>query len=171
MHASGTVPRRYLQGQTPTHPCQQAASVSRLPAPAPHCARRLAHAHPRSAAQSDVRVPLRTELTAGAYRGFFRGCGASPHSLFGWIPGFFCYPIADERVGVDRWSSAKMCTICWLFRVWMCSRRRVLCRACSAALHSDAWCPQSLHDGASDDENCDSKHCANPDRLTRDLSP
>ena len=114
MYAFCAVPWRFLQGPTPTRPCQQAASVSPLPAPAPHCLLSLAHAHPRTGAQSDVRVPLRTAVTAGAYRGFVRGCGASPHSLFGCIPGFT--PLQMSAVELNVWSSAKICTICWLFR-------------------------------------------------------
>ena len=74
----------------------------------------LAHAHPRTGAQSDVRVPLRTAVTAGAYRRFVRRCGASPHSCFGCIPGFT--PLQMSAVELNVWSSAKICTICWLFR-------------------------------------------------------
>ena len=35
--------------------------------------------------------------------------------FFVWVDPRF-YPIADERSRIERWISAKICTICWLFR-------------------------------------------------------
>ena len=72
-----------------------------------------------------------------------------------WVHPRF-YPIADERSRIERLELCKNMHDLLAVSVWVCSRRRVLRRACSAAPYSDAWCVQSLHDGASHDESCDS---------------